>query len=86
MTFFEFALSGFWTFWGVVILIFVVGRLVLFTVVGLVSAARGIPVRFSSEGKSTPEEIIKAVRDAMEEGKLDAALARSNMRNRQRMT
>lgn len=81
--FFELATSGFWTFLGVLILVSVIGRYVVALVLGIVSLARGIPVRYGSSAPSS-DEIVRTVRGAMDDGKFDASVFRAVHRNRMR--
>lgn len=82
--FFEFALSGFWTFLGVVFLAGLMGRLAIYLVIGVIAAARGHSVRLGGGTMPTSGKIIKAVRNALDDGKLDAPIARAMRRNADR--
>lgn len=78
MAFFEFALSGFWTFCGVVILLGTIGKLAVYLIVGSLGALRGIPVQL---GSSSDDDIVGTVRKALDRGDLDASVARAVLRN-----
>jgi hypothetical protein len=76
---------SFWTFIGTVILLSLAGKLFIAAWLGTLSLIRGVPVRLSSaENKPSTDAIVRAVRDAMAAGKLDAEIGRINQRNETR--
>lgn len=81
MAFFEFVLSGFWTFCGVVILLGTIGKLAVYLIVGSLGALRGNSVQL---GSSSDDEIVGAVKAALERGDLDASVERAELRNNRR--
>jgi hypothetical protein len=81
--FFQFALSGFWTFLGVLILTSVIVKSAVILILGVVSLARGIPVKIY-RSEQTRDDVLGIVKKAMDDGDLDASLSRVNHRNKMR--
>lgn len=84
--FFELVLSGFWAFVGSFLLLAMLGSIAVRLIVGSMAALRGGVVNFGRriEVRTKPEDVVNAVRNAIDSGDLDGPISRVIARNKRR--
>lgn len=76
----ELMLSGFWSFVGSMIILWIGGELVVRLIINLALVIRGSPM----VKKASDESIVRVVKLAIHDGQMDAQIARAVLRNANR--